>query len=154
MRMNPRLTALAAVAAAFCCPGFLTGVATAHEMEKLTVVERATSDTVTDTGAKGDSVGDLLTFANEIYDEADTAKVGSDNGSCIRTVVGKAWECTWTVMLDKGQISVEGPYYDSADSVLSVIGGTGEFDKVRGEMKLHARDEKGSAYDFVFSLHK
>jgi allene oxide cyclase len=58
------------------------------------------------------------------------------------------------VTLDKGQISVEGPYYDSADSVMSVIGGTGEFDKVSGEMKLHARDEKGSAYDFVFSLHK
>jgi allene oxide cyclase len=56
------------------------------------VVERATSDTVTDTGAKGDSVGDVLTFANEIYDEADTVKVGSDNGSCIRTVAGKAWE--------------------------------------------------------------
>jgi len=154
MRMNLRLAALAAVAATFGCPGFLAGSAAAHEMEKLTVVERATSDTVTDTGAKSDSVGDVLTFANEIYDNADKVKVGSDNGSCIRTVVGKAWECTFTVMLDKGQISVEGPYYDSADSVMSVIGGTGEFDKVRGEMKLHARDEKGSAYDFVFSLLK
>jgi hypothetical protein len=37
---------------------------------------------------------------------------------------------------------------------MSVIGGTSEFDKVRGEMKLHARDEKGSVYDFVFSLYK
>jgi allene oxide cyclase len=58
------------------------------------------------------------------------------------------------VTLNKGQISVEGPYYDSRDSVMSVIGGTGEFDKARGEMKLHARDEKGSAYDFAFSLYK
>ena len=35
---------------------------------ELVVVERAASDTVTDTGAKGDSVGDILTFSNEIYD--------------------------------------------------------------------------------------
>jgi allene oxide cyclase len=120
--------------------------------EQLIVVERAASDTVTDTGAKGDSVGDILTFANDIYDKDNKTLVGHDNGWCVRTVVGQAWECFWTVTLNEGQITVEGPYFDTKDSALAVTGGTGEYKSVRGEMKLHARDDKGSEYDFVYIL--
>ena len=125
---------------------------TASAGEQLTVVERAASDTVTDLGAKGDSVGDILTFANEIYDKGDKTLVGHDNGWCVRTVVGQAWECFWTLLLDEGQITVEGPYYDTKDSTLAITGGTGEYKEARGEMKLHARDSKGSEYDFVYNL--
>ena len=124
----------------------------AAEMEHLNLVERATSDTVIDNGAKGDSAGDLLTFANDIYDEADANKVGSDNGWCIRVVAGKSWECFWTLTLADGQITVEGPFLDAGDSVLAVTGGTGKYAGVRGEMALHARDAKGSAYDFKYTL--
>lgn len=126
--------------------------APASAATKLHVVERATSDAVTDLGAKGDSVGDVLTFANEIYDAENKTKIGSDNGFCIRTVVGKAWECFWTLSLAKGQITVEGPYLDAGDSVLAVTGGTGSYATERGEMVLHARDAKGSEYDFVYTL--
>jgi len=120
----------------------------------LNLVEHATTDTVTDTGAKGDSAGDLLTFANEVYDAKDAQKVGSDTGWCIRTVAGKSWECFWTLTLADGQITVEGPFLDAGDSVLAVTGGTGKYAGVRGEMALHARDAKGSAYDFKYSLMK
>ena len=51
-----------------------------------TVVERATTDAVTETGKKGDSAGDLLTFANALYNAGNTKKVGSNNGYCVRTV--------------------------------------------------------------------
>jgi Allene oxide cyclase barrel like domain len=54
--------------------------------------------------------------------------------------------------LNDGQITVEGPFYDAKDSVLAVTGGTGAYAGARGEMKLHARDAQGSAYDFVYSL--
>ncbi len=118
----------------------------------LSVVERAASDTVTDLGVKGDSVGDVLTFSNEIYDETNKTVVGRDNGWCVRTVAGQSWECFWTIVLEKGQITVEGPFYDSKDSVLAVTGGTGAYAAARGEMKLHARDDKGTEYDFVYSL--
>ena len=93
--------------------------ASADDAKRLVVVERATSDTITDLGAKGDSVGDILTFVNDIYDQSNANKIGSDNGWCTRTVAGQAWECIWTVILDKGQITVEGPFYDTKDSVLS-----------------------------------
>jgi hypothetical protein len=121
--------------------------------KELKLVEHATSDAVTDLGAKDDSAGDVLTFANPIFDAKNEKQVGTDNGWCIRTVAGKAWECFWTLSLDDGQITVEGPFLDGKDSVLAVTGGTGKYVNVRGEMKLHSRDEKGTEYDFIYSLH-
>ena len=57
------------------------------------------TDTTTNTGASGDSVGDILTFANDVFDAADATKVGTDNGYCLRTVKGAAFECNWTTFL-------------------------------------------------------
>jgi hypothetical protein len=143
MKITPVLAALIFVA---------SGTAVCAETTTLKLVEHATTDAVTDLGDKGDSAGDLLTFANQIYDEANAKELGYDNGWCIRTVPGKAWECFWTLSLADGQVTVEGPFLDSGDSVLAVTGGTGKYAGVRGEMKLHARDEKGSEYDFVYDL--
>jgi hypothetical protein len=120
--------------------------------ERLQVVERALTDTTIDLGAKGDSVGDLLTFANPIYDAANKAKLGSDQGYCVRVVVGKSWECFWTLILAEGQITVEGPFLDTGDSVMVVTGGTGKYAGAKGDMKLHARDAKSTAYDFIYEL--
>jgi hypothetical protein len=66
--------------------------------------------------------------------------------------VGKAWECNWTMSLKDGQLTVEGPFLDAGDSVLAITGGTGKYAAARGQMKLHARDAKGTAYDFVYEL--
>ncbi len=118
----------------------------------MNVVERATTDAVADIGAKDDSPGDILTFANEVYDEANTTKVGDDNGWCIRIVTGKAWECVATVSLADGQLTVEGPFLDGKDSVWAVTGGTGKYMATRGDMQLHARNAEGSEYDFKFNL--
>jgi len=118
-----------------------------------TVVERAVTDAISVHGGAGaDNVGDILTFVNEIYDAADKEKVGSDRGYCVRVVVGKAFECHWTLILAEGQITVDGPFLDSGDSVLAVTGGTGAYGAARGEMLLHARDAKGSAFDFTYKL--
>ena len=130
---------IAAAAAAFVLLSPLPALA-----HTLTLVERATSDAVADTGAKDDSAGDILTFANELYDQ--------DNGYCFRTVAGKAWECAWTNMLEGGQVNVAGTFIDGQDSVLAIVGGTGLYHNAHGEMKLHARDAKGSEYDFTFTL--
>ena len=109
----PCLRLLCIAAAGF----FATGQAAVAEPQEIKVVEHADTDAVTDTGDKGDTAGDILTFANEVYDADDKNKVGSDQGICFRTLVGKAWECFWTLSLDKGQITVEGPFLDAGDSV-------------------------------------
>jgi allene oxide cyclase len=104
----------------------------------LTVIEHATTDVTTDTGAPGDSVGDILTFANEVFDSADKHKVGTDQGYCVRVVVGSSYECNWTTTLADGQITVEGPFLDAGDSTLAITGGTGRYADASGFMKLHS----------------
>ncbi len=98
----------------------------------------------------GDSLGDTLTFANEVFDARSGKKVGTDQGQCVRTVVGEAFECYWTTFLPRGQITVEGPFYDAADSTLAITGGTGAYRNARGTMDLHARSE--TEFDFVFHV--
>jgi allene oxide cyclase len=120
--------------------------------ERLQVIERALTDTIVDLGAKGDSVGDLLTFGNPIYDATNKTKLGSDQGYCVRVVVGKSWECFWTLILADGQITVEGPFFDTGDSLMVVTGGTGKYAGAKGDMKLHARDAKATAYDLIYEL--
>ena len=125
-----------------------------HRTGTFTVVERALTDTTADTGTKGDSLGDVLAFANPIYNAANTHRVGSDNGSCIRTAVGRSYECTWTTSLPGGSIVVSGPFLDAGDSTLAITGGTGAYRHASGQMRLHARNAAGSAYDFRFSLNR
>jgi allene oxide cyclase len=117
------------------------------------VVERATTDRVSvHGGAAADNLGDILTFANPVYDAADKVRLGMDQGYCVRVILGHAFECHWILSLAAGQLTVDGPFLDSGDSVLAVTGGTGAYGGARGEMRLHARDAKGSAYDFVYRL--
>ena len=135
----------AAIAASLLAPAAFAG-------QTLHFVEHALTDETLDLGAKGDSRGDLLTFANPVFDAANRSQVGADQGFCIRVVAGQSWECFWTLMLKTGQITVEGPFRDSGDTVLAVTGGTGAFAGARGSMKLHARDAKGTSYDFIYDL--
>ena len=59
--------------------GFLAGIAptTADGSMNINLVERATVEAVLDTGAKGDSAGDVLTFTNDIFDEATRARLAA-----------------------------------------------------------------------------
>ncbi len=124
----------------------------AFAAEQVKLVERAIGETTVDLGAKGDSVGDLLVFSNGVFDADNKTQLGTDNGYCVRTVVGKSWECFWTVTLKAGQITIEGPFSDEGDSLVTVTGGTGKYAGAKGSMKLHPRDAKGSSYDFTYDL--
>ena len=115
------------------------------------VVEHAVTDAVTN-GSKADKLGNVLTFANPVYDEADTKKVGTDNGFCVRTVKGKEWECLWTTFLPEGQITVEGPFSDTGNTKLAITGGTGSYASSRGWMELNYHNKQGTEFEFVFHL--
>ena len=154
--------ALIAAAAAFGaagCGGDSDASATASassDPTTLHVVEHANTDTLQHIGPANekDSIGDVLGFANPLFNAQNNKKVGSDNGMCIRTAVGKAFECIWTAKLSGGQLTVEGPFYDTKDSVLAITGGTGKYNQAAGSMKLHARNAQGTAYDFTYSIIK
>ena len=145
------LIALAAAAAlALTLAAGSTGAASSGGGKRIAVFERATTDTLVDLLPAGDSLGDTLTFANEVFDARTGMKVGTDQGQCVRTVVGQAFECFWTTFLPRGQITVQGPFYDAADSTLAITGGTGAYRNARGTMDLHARS--ATEFDFVFHV--
>jgi len=116
------------------------------------VVEHATTDLVIDTGPTGDSSGDLLTFANDVFDQTNTDKVGRDQGDCIRiNVTEGSWECRWITFLKGGAITVEGPFYDTKNSVMVITGGRGTYKGARGSMELKVLPDL-SGYDFIFHV--
>ena len=129
---------------------------TASHRTTFTVVERPITDTTVDNGAPGDSVGDLLPFANPIYNSSNRRRLGTDEGSCTRTRVGVAYYCEWVLTLTKGahrgRIVVAGSFFDdtSRTSVFVVTGGTGDFAHAAGPMRLTTRGDGN--YTFRYSL--
>ena len=116
------------------------------------VVEHAITDTEIPTGGGVDVKGNILTFNNPVFDAADKKRVGHDEGFCTRIAPAQGvWECLWTTFLSGGQITVQGPFYDTRNSVLSITGGTGAYRSKRGEMLLKSR-KGGKEYDFIFKL--
>ncbi|MGB9182429.1 MAG: dirigent protein [Solirubrobacteraceae bacterium] len=118
----------------------------------ISVIEHASTDAEAPSVGGKDVAGNVLTFHNKIYNQADKKQVGRDEGFCIRlSVADGSWECLWTTFLKGGQITVQGPYYDKKNSVLTITGGTGIYNGARGNMALLARDG-GKKYNFVFQL--
>jgi hypothetical protein len=163
-RSNPRATRsgrravlVAAAVAAVSVAGVTTAAANAARSKRsrdttVHVVEHAVTDTVVPSGGGKDKTGNTLTFHNKVYDAADKKQVGTDQGFCIRiSPADGTWECFWTTFLARGQITVEGPFYDTKNSVLAITGGTRAYRDARGEMNLNSRNG-GKEYDFIFHL--
>lgn len=116
------------------------------------VIEHAITDKEIPTGGGPDVKGNILTFNNPVFNVANKKQVGHDEGFCTRIAPEQhIWECLWTTFLKAGQITVQGPYYDTRNSVLSITGGTGAYRDSRGEMVLRSRNG-GKEYDFIFKL--
>jgi allene oxide cyclase len=143
---------VAAAGAALVLAVAATGTSSAGRT--IWVVEHATTDAITNpgTGGQADNVGDILTFANQVFNRSDSRLSGRDQGYCVRMVVGAAWECTWTTYLAPGSISVQGPFYDTRNSKLAITGGTGAYADAGGWMQLRSK-AGGAKYDFVFHLN-
>jgi len=86
-----------------------------------------------DNGSPGDPVGDILTFDQPLLDE-DMKKVGINSGMCIRTRAQHSFQCQWTLSFEDGSIQVAGREFDQGTSNLSILGGTGKYAGITGEM--------------------
>ena len=152
-RRLPALPTLVAMIAAGLIAAGPAVARSAHASSTtITVVEHANTDTEIPTGGGKDVKGNILTFVNPIFNAGDTKQVGHDEGFCTRLDPKKGvWECLWTTFLKGGQITVQGPFYDTKNSTLSITGGTGAYKNDRGQMKLKSLDG-GKKYDFIFEL--
>ncbi len=151
MRGKARIMLAAASIVAVVLVTIAATTGSAATTRHFTVVERAKTDTVVDIGGAGDSTGDVLTFHNRLYQSGKA--VGRDQGVCTRISVAQGtWECAWTNILADGSISVEGPFYDTRNSTLAVVGGTGAYRHASGQMQLRALNDTATRYAFEFSL--
>ncbi|HEY3729291.1 MAG TPA: allene oxide cyclase family protein [Solirubrobacteraceae bacterium] len=143
-------SAVLATAAIAAAPGYAKRARAASSTVR--VVEHAITDTEIPTGGGKDVKGNILTFNNPVFNAANAKRVGHDEGFCTRIAVKQGiWECLWTTFLKGGQITVQGPFYDTRNSVLSITGGTGTYRNSRGQLKLVSRNG-GKEYDFIFQL--
>jgi len=95
---------------------------------------RVNSAQVTDIGESGDSGGDILVFDEPLLDEGMT-EIGNNSGMCIRTRVEHSFQCQWTLTLEGGTIQVAGRELDQGTSSISIVGGTGIYSGIHGEME-------------------
>ena len=87
-----------------------------------------------DTGAPGDSVGDILAFDQPLLDK-DMKEIGINSGTCIRTRIEHSFQCQWTLTFEDGSIQVTGRELDQGTSTVSIVGGTGKYSGISGEME-------------------
>jgi allene oxide cyclase len=156
-RPQQRTLAIAA-AAALSAGAIVAGTSSAKRTQAhaagttVHVVEHAITDTEIPSGGGKDVKGNILTFNNPVFNRADKKQVGHDEGFCTRIAPKQGiWECLWTTFVKGGQITVQGPFYDTRNSVLSITGGTGAYRNSRGQMRLLSRNG-GKEYDFIFKL--
>ena len=80
----------------------------------------------------------MLTFDQPLLDE-DMNVIGNNSGSCVRVQVANSFQCQWTLTFgnkdkNSGSVQVAGREFDKGSSTLSIVGGTGKFTGITGEM--------------------
>jgi hypothetical protein len=106
-----------------------------------------------DHGVSGDSVGDILTFDQPLLDEAMN-EIGNNSGSCIRTHVEHSFQCQWTLTFDNGTIQVAGRELDQETSIVSIVGGTGKYSGITGEMESTNNNNGTFTQKLVYSIKR
>ena len=123
------------------------GVGSAFGAETLHLVEHETTNTTIHVNkGKADSIGDMIVFANPVFDSGNTKQVGILQGNCVRVIVAKSWECFFTLVLSNDRITLAGPYADSGESIFAITGGTGHYVGAKGQMTARSREaQSGTA---------
>lgn len=108
--------------------------ATTHQSTRVTIADARTQPaTLVDLGVAGDSLGDMVVFDQPLLDE-NGAVIGNNSGVCIRTRVEHSYQCQWTLTFDDGSIQVAGREAEEGSSAISIVGGTGAYAGISGEM--------------------
>ncbi len=88
----------------------------------------------TDVGEIGDSSGDILTFDQPLLNQQGE-RIGNNSGTCIRTRVDHSFQCQWTLTMANGSIQVAGREFDQGASSIAIVGGTGQYSGISGQME-------------------
>ena len=114
---------------------------------RLTFIEKSTAGTFVDVDKSGGpSVGDEFVFQSDLLDPDTHAKVGSVEGHCMLiTESGDVNDCEASGTMEGGQVRVAGGGpVDEKVTVLAVVGGTGIFRNVSGQITVETIDDSTS----------
>ena len=113
---------------------------------KLTEAHPDAQPTFVDTGKPGPTVGDVAIFRDDVL-RPDGSTAGTVRQVCtLIDLVGgppaSTFECTGSLALKEGAITIEGPFTPAApEQSAAVTGGTGAFATARGETTIRAIDD-------------
>ena len=121
----------------------------------LTVLTKTREEKVVDLGPRGPSQGDMRVVNAPLYDENAKERIGRFDLFCVTTdpadepnEKNHMVECTYTYTLPGGEISAQGvtafpKLPEPAPRVVdAVVGGTGKYVGVRGEVEVETRGNK------------
>ncbi len=118
-----------------------TACSSEHPQVLVTVADaRVHAAQIADIGDGGDSGGDILVFDQPLLD-AHGGNIGNNSGVCTRTRVGHSFQCQWTLTLEDGSIQVAGRELDQGVSNITIVGGTGAYSGITGEMQSVNNDD-------------
>lgn len=116
----------------------------------INLTSRTVQEADLDLGAEGLSVGDRFTFSDDLLKNGKT--VGTDGGECVivridpegateQTAESLTVQCTVTLSLEAGQITVQGLVtFTNAPTqepfTVAITGGTGDFRTAHGEVEV------------------
>lgn len=105
------------------------------EVHKLITIAdaRTSAARIVDLGEPGDSAGDIVVFDQPLLNEQGE-NIGNNSGTCIRTRVAHSAQCQWTLTMENGSIQVTGREFDKATSKIAIVGGTGIYAGISGQM--------------------
>jgi len=111
----------------------------------IVVIEKTTFQKFLDLGKPGPTPGDEFFFASQIWNTAQTDRIGSNHGYCVVENPPVA-HCAGTVRLDGGtleyafQLRLTNPNPPTP----AIIGGTGAFDGAEGQAHIHNLNSQGT----------
>ncbi|MCL1125899.1 dirigent protein [Shewanella surugensis] len=107
----------------------------AKEYTLITIADAKTAPAVfIDILPTGNSLGDQYVFDQPLLD-SNGKKMGTNSGFCVRTRLNHSLQCQWTLSLKNGTIQVQGREYDEGVSYIAIVGGTGDYRYITGDME-------------------
>jgi hypothetical protein len=126
-----------------------------NKKQTLKVVERTTAIAFIEAPPQGDSLGDYVIIASDLFDETKTQKIGTSEEACFRTVVGKSRQCFLTYFFRNGFLTLQGQYRDDGTGTFAITGGNGIYRRAHGYMDVLSTTptDGGQIFEYVEVFH-
>lgn len=122
----------------------------ANETRTFRVIEKTTAFQFVEIDPAGDSQGDYVVGASELFNRANR-KIGTDHWMCVRTNIGEQRHCTLTYFFARGFLTLQGPYRDDGTGKFAITGGTGAYRDASGWMDLTSTTTPDGGKTFVYT---